>query len=506
MVARVQTNLKLKTEFRRDVVSRACYRARRGKEIADRLKRAGLAVDSDAALIESDMLRRCASLENIWTATDLETGDGELYEGHGTLWSCNGRLCPSCLASRRRRMRKHVRDGIARVQIGGGERWRLVTLTCPTMAGVSLLNVRAVFNRAWSLLRKLDWWRNGAGVRAGVKGEEFTIGDEKRLQREGREWDFARDGFHFHVHVLVCSRWVEWTRLGEEWTACLETAAREQGIALMFSTTHGRAVVDVRLVTNQKIKGKRTISIDGAVEEVSKYITKSESWLKVSDAQLVEVASVPRWFRAVELLGDCREKRTEQQKALDKAQRAAREREACWRAEVERTRESLPVAERLEALEAGAELTTRVEWVENDEGKLEQREAVAIDDFKLAATVRAEIAVIGELEPRTLAALKARTAYLDTKNLSDGGDGQAGREIMSLRRRSKPLRVLARGAPRDRWLEGLDGHVNQVQAWRRADLRTRYLYAKFSTLDGGLFYGLRAVSASQFSSHRLVAV
>jgi microcompartment protein CcmL/EutN len=262
----------------------------------------------------------------------------------------------------------------------------------------------------------------------------------------------------------------------------------------------------VRLVTNQKIKGKRTISIDGAVEEVSKYITKSESWLKVSDAQLVEVASVPRWFRAVELLGDCREKRTEQQKALDKAQRAAREREACWRAEVERTRESLPVAERLEALEAGAELTTRVEWVENDEGKLEQREAVAIDDFKLAATVRAEIAVIGELEPRTLAALKARTAYLDTKNLSDGGDGQAGREIMSLRRRSKPLRVLARGAPRDRWLEGLDGHVNQVQAWRRADLRTRYLYAKFSTLDGGLFYGLRAVSASQFSSHRLVAV
>jgi hypothetical protein len=388
-------------------------------------------------------------------------------------------------------MRRHVREGLTRVQLRGGERWRLVTLTCPTLPGVSLLDVRAVFNRAWSLFRKREWWQRI--TRAGVKGEEFTMGDEKRLKREDRPWDFERDGFHFHLHILVCSTWVEWATLGAEWSLCLEKAASEKGIALTFNTSHGRAVVDVRLVVNRKTKGKGTIGLDGAVEEVSKYITKSDSWLKVSDAQLVEVASVKRWFRAVELLGECREVRTDEQRAADKEKREARARDLRWLAEVERTREGLSVAERLEALEAGAEVTRKVEWFEGDDNRLTAREVDDQNDFRLISEIRAELAVIGELQPQTLAALKARTAYLDTKNLSDGSDAQARGEIKAIRGRAVPLRESARGKPPDLWLEGLDEHIKQVQEWRRADLRTRFLYAKFSTLAGGQFFGLRAV-------------
>ncbi len=180
------SNLKLKTDLKHDVVSRACYRARRGAEVANRLELAAVALGNMVAQTEADLMRRCAQVENLWTASDLQSIDGELYEGHGTLWSCNGRLCPSCMAARRRRSRAHVREGCARVKPQANNHWRLVTLTAPTFAGLSLLQVRAVFNRAWSLLRKRDWWRKI--VRAGVKGEEFTLGDMRRLEREGREW------------------------------------------------------------------------------------------------------------------------------------------------------------------------------------------------------------------------------------------------------------------------------------------------------------------------------
>ena len=239
----------------RDVVTRACYRARRGAEIATRLERAARAAGNYAALVEADLMRRCADPENLWTAEDLHAQTGELYDGHGTLWSCNGRLCPSCLASRRCRMGKHVREGIERVRPQAGEHWRLVTLTAPPMLGLSLLEVRGVFNHAWSLMRKREWW--SSRVRAGIKGEEFTLGDLRQLEREGRAWSVERDGYHFHLHVLICSRWVEWRALGEEWTRCLSKAAAERGIALEFGTSHGRAVVDVRSRAAPRARARR---------------------------------------------------------------------------------------------------------------------------------------------------------------------------------------------------------------------------------------------------------
>jgi hypothetical protein len=141
------------------------------------------------------------------------------------------------------------------------------------------------------LLRKRKWWIGK--IRAGVKGLEFTLS-------EG-------GGYHVHLHLLALSGWVSWLELGEEWTVCIKKALLEAGLSDYIPTSHGRAVVDVRLVTStNKSKSRSVISEVGAVEEVCKYLTKVESWLKIPDSELVAVAEVPRWARMVEVLGDCR--------------------------------------------------------------------------------------------------------------------------------------------------------------------------------------------------------
>jgi hypothetical protein len=379
------------------------------------------------------------------------------------------------------------------VQPRYGSHWRLVTLTAPTLPGLSLLQIREVFNTAWSLLRKRDWWRKL--VHAGVKGEEFTLGDARLLEREGREWSLEQDGFNFHLHALIYSGWIVWSRLGEEWTDCLRTAAARLNVSLTFNTSHGRAVVDVRLVVNRETKAKGTIRLEGAIEEISKYITKSESWLKVPDAQLVEVASVPRWFRAVELLGECREKGTVEKIRLAKARRAAKENDKQRRREMELLQESISDEERLEALQLGAEIKTERRWV-FEENKYVQQDVEVINDFKLYQEAQAWLSLDGKLSPELRAALRARTAYLDTKNLSDGGSGSQWVEIVPKRARGKPLRALACEMDKKLWLEMIDLHIEQVREWRRSDLSMRFQYASFRSLAGHVWYGLRSNPAS----------
>jgi hypothetical protein len=354
------------------------------------------------------------------------------------------------------------------------------------MPGVSLLRVREVFNRAWALFRKREWWKQTAGVRAGVKGEEFTLGDDKRLEREGREWSADRDGYHFHIHVMVCSKWVEWQRLGEEWTACIKRAAREQGVELSFNTAHGRAVVDVRLVLNKKTNARGTISTDNAIEEVSKYITKSDSWLKVSDAQLVEVASLPRW-RAVELLGDCREPRTQDEREAARAEREAKERDRAHVAQLRAAGEAISDAERFEALQHDPDAQ---KWP-TDFHKLARLEEMYTprNDFDLIYRIREELSFTGTLTPQTRDALKARTTYLDTKYLSDGGGDSRGARIRPLRARGQSLRVIGLYADRESWLNGLRGYVAEAREWRRFYLAMRYQWATFRTLGGVVWYG-----------------
>jgi hypothetical protein len=288
---RSQSNLQ--SSASRGVDGIASYRFARAHQIADRVASVAIACGSVVARRVSDKMRECAKTRNIWTARDLHNADGELFDGVGTYIPCGVRLCPSCSASLRRRARRRARVALASCALRSGEHARFITLTMPTIAEASLLETIQIVHRAWSLMRKRKFWK--ANVRAGIKGVEFTV---------------TPNGYHTHIHILCISKWIEYAGLRSEWSHCLRSAWRASGREIVFKTSHGEAVVDVRLVKpKMRASASRVIvSLESALQEVCKYITKSESWDALPDAHLVEIAEVRRWPRLFEVFGEMRAK------------------------------------------------------------------------------------------------------------------------------------------------------------------------------------------------------
>lgn len=291
----------------------ALYRQGLARKMAEQLE--SLANGDPDAIAEADILRESARSQNIYCASNLNREDGTFFDGKGALWLSGSRLDPFYRAVERTRTRKRVLRALSQVRSKNGELWRFVTLTLPTPVGVDCKTVVELLQLAWGLFRKRQWWI--ALKSAGIKSVEFTLGDENRLRKEGREWDHTKDGYHVHLHLLVLSKWIEWQALGEEWTECLEEAVRAKGIPLQITTSHGRAVVDIRLITERKSKSKGTVSFQGAIQEVCKYITKTESLLKIPPLQLVEVFHALRRRRMVEPFGQCRRSENERLAYLD---------------------------------------------------------------------------------------------------------------------------------------------------------------------------------------------
>ncbi len=268
----------------------ARYRSARGEAIARRLTIAAHSCGSLVALGMADMMRECSSPSNVWTATDLHNADGEAFDGVGTLAACGSRLCPSCSADLRRRSRRRARMALAGFSLRAGELYRFVGLTTPTVSDASLTDSLRAVQRAWSLLRKRKFWLSC--VRGGIKGVEFTV---------------TTHGYHSHIHLLVASKWIEHATLRAEWSHCLRVAWSEQGHGIVFNTPTGEAIVDVRLIRAKHRGSSRVaVSIDHALQEVSKYVCKSESWDAVPDDHLVAVAEVQRWQRLFEVFGEMR--------------------------------------------------------------------------------------------------------------------------------------------------------------------------------------------------------
>lgn len=265
----------------------------------------------------------CAEKNNAWLGESLqkEEWDSEqhrllglnFYDGKGKLWECACRMCPSAQATLRRRSRKKAQIGL-NVQRLPGERWRLITLTGPAMANLSLLDSIALMNGAWrEMTNRRDWF--ASLVRGGIKTIEFTLGEQH--EREGRDWTPA-DGYHTHIHALAIGTFLDQYVLSIEWAECLKVAWRklkrgradlESISAPDFSANEGRAVVDVREVkgdtTGRADKEKSTVGQRDAISEVTKYVTKADTWLKLPDLALIEAAAVQRWNRMFEVFGCC---------------------------------------------------------------------------------------------------------------------------------------------------------------------------------------------------------
>jgi hypothetical protein len=175
----------------------------------------------------------------------------------------------------------------------GNLRWFMLTLTMQHPAGQRTFDEVKRFNRAFSLLRKLDIWRK---VFAGVKGVEDRI---------------TPDGSHVHAHLLILSRWIDAGALRDAWRKCIG----------------GGGNVDLKIVKAKhrgESHGLEQITIRNAIDECVKYITKtsdllepSEDGREISPEQLIDLCDVWRWPRMFELLGMCRDCRASREARLD---------------------------------------------------------------------------------------------------------------------------------------------------------------------------------------------
>ena len=234
-------------------------------------------------------IRACALRSNHWVADDLHNEKtGELYAGNGTNWSCNSKLCPSCISKASNRSRKELSLALENQKLLTGESYKFITLTI-TNPNLSLLETRAIVDRAYTLFRKRKFFIEK--IRGGSKSEEFTV---------------TESGYHYHLHLLCVTRFLSFEKLRTEWTECVRIAFAENNIPFEVKNKDNLLSVVVKRVSSSRTS---KTGLKGAIQEVCKYVTKSDSWEKLPEKDLVEIASIKRFPRMFELFGFFREQR-----------------------------------------------------------------------------------------------------------------------------------------------------------------------------------------------------
>jgi hypothetical protein len=228
----------------------------------------------------------CSDRENHWVGDDLHnTETGELYAGNGNLWSCGSKLCPSCVAKASNRSRKELKLALKNQKLMTGEMYQFITLTIPN-PNLSAVQTRTVINRIWTLFRKRDYFKQK--ITGGSKNEEFTL---------------TENGYHYHYHLLCITRFLNFNEFRRIWTDCIKTAFREFNLPCEFKTDDGLAMVKIKRLSSS-ING-----LKGAIQEVCKYVTKSDSWEKLPGKDLIEIASIRRFWRMFEIFGSFKTQR-----------------------------------------------------------------------------------------------------------------------------------------------------------------------------------------------------
>lgn len=182
----------------------------------------------------------------------------------------------------------------------------LLTLTQPHRPGSKSLDQLQVYNLAWREFTRSNLYIEK--VYGGIKGVENKLDP---------------DGPHVHGHNLLITRFLPWWEVQREWWHQLNSAWLKVYEQPMEYMPGGLPIVDIRLV-KKRIKAEKPprkngtilpgiISLDGALDEVSKYITKTTDLLKpdkqgrtITSETLLELCEIERWPRMFELLGKCR--------------------------------------------------------------------------------------------------------------------------------------------------------------------------------------------------------
>lgn len=221
-------------------------------------------------------LTACQDTANIWIAEDLHSETtGECYNANGRYWNCGLKLCPHCLAVQARRNRRKVTRALDNLKMLVGTDLYFVTMT-QTNPNLSLIQSRDLINRAWSLFRKRRYIRRI--ISGYAKSEEFTL---------------TASGIHYHLHLIINSKFVKYDLFRRLWTESVATAWSDAGLSLKVQNSDDLLSCRIdRLHDRQK-----------AIKELCKYITKSDSWEKLKPEHLLEVVRTERFPRMFELGG-----------------------------------------------------------------------------------------------------------------------------------------------------------------------------------------------------------
>jgi plasmid rolling circle replication initiator protein Rep len=256
------------------------------------------ATDNPLMIAQALRIAACNSDGNLFVAEDLHTADGEAFNGKGTLWSCNSRLCPNCVGRLSNRSRKIIRYVMENQKLFVGEDWYFVTFTMPNLnlKNLPLPIIAKIIQSAWKRFTALEtrankrktWFQET--IRGGHKNCEFTYTEN--------------DVYHYHIHSLLIANSAiksqnnDFYDIREYWTKALRFAFDKFNIPLEINTVDGLAVVNVQQVDS----GNR----EKIIQEVAKYVTKNDSWSKIPIEQLEEIVAVPRFWRMFEAFGVCR--------------------------------------------------------------------------------------------------------------------------------------------------------------------------------------------------------
>ncbi len=423
-------------------------RSKYGLAVAMRLMAAAVAAGDELTRRLGERMEACASPLNMFIGDGMEYM-GEAFKGHGSLYGCGVKICTSCSSRQRRKNRKRVLSVFEEVVLRVGEHWRFFTLTMPDLPGVPLFVAMMILGEAWDLFRRRSIWVDN--LNCGVKALEFTLGNSQARKKSERAWSLALDGYHPHIHLLGATRWIRFEDLQREWTDCVLKSFQKHRDTLkayglegnLINTKSGLCFVNVQLVVDREVKGKANLmGKAAAIFEVTKYITKTDSWLKMPAEELLAFgqacsgASKVRWPRMFEVLGRFH----------------------------------------------GASGSVRSRAIDEGLVKVDTEEACKEkDQVGLEPFLDKEGVFAGEIEFKLNGDLTA--GEVEQKAKSDGVIGAALAAAKSLN-----INQLSKQAPRWLWIYELERRVEVIRRRRMENLASKYPNAKFITLSGLKWY------------------
>jgi hypothetical protein len=255
--------------------------------------------DNPLMMAQAERIKRCCSDDNLFVGEDFHTSDGELFEGKGSLWACNSRLCPNCVGKLSKRNRRIIRYVIENQKLLVGENWYAVNFTLPNLnlKDVELPLIAEIMQAAWKRFcaletrkdKKSNWFQKT--IRGGFKNCEFTYTENEI--------------YHYHLHTLLVAKSRigrdNFTEIRRHWTKAITFAFAKFGIELKINSKDGLANVYVEKRKFNSRNREKTIS------ELCKYVTKNESWSEIPLEQLETIVAVPRFWRMFESFGVCRQ-------------------------------------------------------------------------------------------------------------------------------------------------------------------------------------------------------